>query len=107
VPNGSIKLKIRCEDGRVVLSVIDTGIGMRPEDVPKAMARFNQVDSDLDRKFEGLGLGLSLVQALTEQHGAQLKIESELGIGTKVEIWFPKNRSVVRPQSEPVGQTAS
>ncbi|HWA51200.1 MAG TPA: ATP-binding protein [Dongiaceae bacterium] len=81
-------------DGGLLLSLTDTGIGMRPEDIPKAMAPFGQLESTFERRFEGTGLGLPLVQRLVELHGAELKIDSQLGEGTKVQIRFPRARVI-------------
>ncbi|MDP6623789.1 MAG: HAMP domain-containing sensor histidine kinase, partial [Alphaproteobacteria bacterium] len=74
------------------LSVNDRGIGIAAPDIPKAMANFGQVESALDRKYEGTGLGLPLVKSLVELHGGSLDIESELGVGTRVSVWFPPQR---------------
>jgi signal transduction histidine kinase len=65
---------------------------MRPEDIPKALDRFGQVDGNLNRRYEGLGIGLSIVQALVRQHGGALTVASGLGIGTKVTVRFPTER---------------
>ncbi|WP_419902212.1 PAS domain S-box protein [Kiloniella sp.] len=71
------------------LSVMDTGIGMAASEIPKALAPFGQVDSSLSRKHEGTGLGLPLSKRLTELHGAEFLIASELGAGTTVTLVFP------------------
>ncbi|MEH6633570.1 MAG: PAS domain S-box protein [Halopseudomonas aestusnigri] len=71
------------------LSVMDTGIGMSASEIPKALAPFGQVDSSLSRKHEGTGLGLPLSKRLTELHGAEFLIASELGVGTTVTLVFP------------------
>lgn len=92
-PAGRVTLKARCrEDGEFVFQVIDTGIGMAPADVPKALAQFTQVDSDLNRKFEGTGLGLPLTKAIAELHGGSLELRSELGVGTIATVRFPNRR---------------
>ena len=78
--------------GRLCLAVEDTGIGMAPEDIPKALDRFSQIDSTLARPFEGTGLGLSLTKSLVEKHGGSLEIESALGRGTTVRVHFPPER---------------
>jgi signal transduction histidine kinase len=83
-------------DGGLTLTITDTGIGMRPEDIPKAMAPFGQLESTFERRFEGTGLGLPLVQRLVELHGAELRIDSQLGQGTKVEVRFPQRRVIAR-----------
>jgi signal transduction histidine kinase len=75
--------------------VSDTGIGMAPmapEDIPKALERFGQIDSALARKYEGAGLGLPLSLHLMEYHGGTLTIESEPDRGTCVTITFPASR---------------
>ncbi len=85
------------DDGALRISVTDTGIGIAARDIPKAMSTFGQVDSALDRRFEGTGLGLPLVQSLAEMHNGGFDIESELGVGTKATIWFPGERVVRNP----------
>ena len=80
--------------GAVYFRVSDTGIGMSPEEVKIALAMFGQVETGMDRNFEGSGLGLPLCKSLVEAHGGKLEIESEPGIGTKVRVIFPPERVV-------------
>lgn len=72
------------------ITVSDTGIGMEPDSIPKALERFGQIDSSLARKYEGVGLGLPLTKQLAELHGATLSIESVPGAGTTATILFPR-----------------
>lgn len=79
----------RAGDGRVRLSVSDTGIGMRPEDIGVALSAFGQVDSSLARRFEGAGLGLTISKLLVDLHGGELTIDSTPGAGTTVSVTLP------------------
>jgi PAS domain S-box-containing protein len=87
-------------DSGFVLQVIDDGIGMTPGDIPKALARFQQVESDLARKYEGTGLGLPLSKALVEQHGGTLDLQSQAGVGTTVTVRLPADRAVNIPAND-------
>ncbi len=77
---------------RFMLDVADTGIGIADEDLAVVLTPFGQVDSKLARKYEGTGLGLPLSQALVRLHGGELKIRSEVGVGTTVSFVFPTDR---------------
>ena len=92
---GSVKLRAWCRmDSGHVFQIVDTGVGIAPKDIPKALSRFGQVDSDLSRQYEGTGLGLPLTKALVEQHGGTLELQSEVGVGTTVTVRFPAARIV-------------
>ena len=82
------------DDGRLRLRIVDTGIGIAPEDIETALTPFGQVESALNRKYEGTGLGLSLVTALVELHGGTFGLESNLGEGTIATVRFPPDRSL-------------
>jgi PAS domain S-box-containing protein len=77
---GEVRLTSRVEDGRAVTSVADTGIGIRPEDVPKLFRPFSQVETGLARQYEGTGLGLSICKRLVEMMGGEIWVESG-GVG--------------------------
>jgi two-component system cell cycle sensor histidine kinase PleC len=79
-------------DGTVVLTVTDTGIGMTPEEIPIALEPFRQIDSALNRRYEGSGLGLPLARTLAELHGGVLSVSSAAGSGTTVSVSFPPER---------------
>ncbi len=94
---GRVTLKVWHRDGSgLVLQVIDTGIGIAPDDIPKALARFQQLDSAHNRKHPGTGLGLPLAKSLVEMHGGTLDLQSRLGSGTTVTVRLPAARSVTR-----------
>ncbi|HBZ03391.1 MAG TPA: sensor histidine kinase [Lachnospiraceae bacterium] len=69
--------------------VEDHGIGIAKEDIDKICDEFFMVDKSRSRKEGGAGLGMSLVSSILNEHSAQLKIESELGKGTKMKVIFP------------------
>jgi signal transduction histidine kinase len=81
----------------LAIAVSDTGIGIAPGDIPKAMMPFGQVDSTISRQHEGTGLGLPLSKHLAELHGGRLTLASALNAGTTVTIVLPYERVVVRP----------
>jgi two-component system cell cycle sensor histidine kinase PleC len=83
--------------GGVTIDVVDTGIGIAPDDVEKALAPFGQIDGELNRRYEGLGLGLPLVRELMKSHGGLLSLASGLGIGTRASLRFPAERVIARP----------
>jgi signal transduction histidine kinase len=72
------------EDGGIAFDVRDTGIGMTPEEISIALQPFGQLDSGLNRRHDGTGLGLPLARSLVELHGGTLDIHSEKGRGTTV-----------------------
>ena len=79
------------------LSVTDTGIGMRPEDLPRLFQRFTQLESPLTKHHGGTGLGLSLTKRLVELHGGRIWATSEgVGKGSRFTIVLPAEDSTVR-----------
>ncbi len=91
----TVRVWIRPADG-YVFQIADTGIGIAFDDIPKALARFEQVESQLSRKYEGTGLGLPLTKSLVELHGGSLDLQSEVNAGTTVTLRFPAERIVAK-----------
>ena len=92
---GAVTLNAWCNpDSGYVFQVADTGIGMALEDIPKALAPFGQVDSDLNRRYEGTGIGLPLTKALVEMHSGSIDVQSKLGVGTTVTVRLPEERVI-------------
>ena len=81
-------------NGEVLFLVGDSGIGIAPDDMARAMAPFGQVDSRLSRKYEGTGLGLPLAKSLTELHGGGFELVSQPELGTTVTVRLPASRVV-------------
>lgn len=77
------------ERGCLHFGVTDTGIGIAPEDMPKATDLFSQVDGSSSRQFGGTGIGLSLIKLFAERHKATFELKSEQGVGTTVVVCFP------------------
>jgi signal transduction histidine kinase len=92
LPGGYIRVALTRRNGGVAIEVSDTGIGMSPGDIAKALELFGQVDSSISRKHEGSGLGLPLAKQLIELHGGTLAIRSELYVGTTITIALPASR---------------
>ena len=93
---GHAALKFECGgDGGISLIVKDTGVGMSPADIPRALEPFTQLDNRFARRYEGTGLGLPLTRSLVELHGGTLRLESALGEGTTVIVTFPPSRTIV------------
>ena len=105
-PRGSVRVTagVAPNDG-VYISVIDTGIGIAPEDIEKALMPFVQIDSSLQRKYAGTGLGLPLARSMIEHHGGDFEIESKVGEGTAITVRFPPGRSLRIP-AEPALRAA-
>jgi signal transduction histidine kinase len=78
--------------GGLDVTVADSGIGMKPEEIPLALEAFRQLDDGLNRRYEGTGLGLPLARHLAELHGGTLLIESAPGEGTKATFTLPPSR---------------
>ncbi|HEY1707721.1 MAG TPA: ATP-binding protein [Rhizomicrobium sp.] len=77
------------QDGGYELCVEDSGRGIAPEFVERVFLPFNQIDNRYSRQEGGTGLGLSLVRGLAQLHGGRAWIESEVGVGTRVYVYFP------------------
>jgi signal transduction histidine kinase len=87
---GSVALKIgRAADGRVKIDVLDTGIGMSPEESKLAVEIYGQIHQRLSSDSTGTGLGLPLVKAFAELHGGSMQIVSSRGDGTTVSLYLP------------------
>ena len=92
-PKGQVALHAQVtERQELVIAISDTGIGMHPGEITKALSRFGQIDSDLNRKHEGTGLGLPLAKLITERLGGSFAITTAEGQGTTVTLMFPKDQ---------------
>lgn len=92
---GAVSLVCRFDAaGGCAFDIADTGIGIAPEDLPKAFAKFGQIENDHARSYAGTGLGLSLTKLLVEQHGGVIGVESKVGAGTTFTVSLPPERTL-------------
>ena len=91
---GNVSVSAFREGDGLALAVADTGIGMAANEIPKALERFGQLDTDSNIKHEGAGLGLPLAEHLMDLHGGTLRVSSARGVGTTVTVVFPARRIV-------------
>lgn len=85
-----IHVEIQREDGGMVVSVTDHGIGISKENLPKIWDRFFQVDEARSKENGSMGLGLSMVKWIVESHGGEIMVESKEQEGSKFSLRFPK-----------------
>jgi two-component system cell cycle sensor histidine kinase PleC len=102
---GKITLAARGnKDGGVTIAIVDTGIGMTPDEIAVALTPFGQIASHLSRSHEGTGLGLPIARGLARQHGGDLYLESEPGAGTSAVVTLPPRAPAPgAPIARPVG----
>lgn len=88
--NGWITVRVYGSESGNVLSVSDTGIGIPPEDTEHIFQRFYRVNKSHSKEIGGTGLGLSIVKHGVAYHNADIKVESTLGVGTRISVTFPQ-----------------
>ena len=86
---GKISVSLRREGELLTLSVADSGTGIPAADLPNVFERFHRVKGARGRTFEGSGIGLSLVRELVKLHGGTVKVQSELGRGSRFTVSLP------------------
>jgi signal transduction histidine kinase len=86
---GLVTVRAYSRDDGVALAVVDTGIGIAPEDRQRIFEPFRQADSSDERGFGGVGLGLALVAKLTDLLGATVELDSEIGKGSTFRVVVP------------------
>ena len=90
VEGGSVSVRVGMEDGKAVVSVTDTGIGIAPEHQGRIFERFYRVDKSHSKASGGTGLGLSIVKHAVQYHHGTVELQSEEGKGTTIRILLPK-----------------
>jgi cell cycle sensor histidine kinase DivJ len=95
-----VRVFLKANSTQITLSVMDNGIGISAEVIPKLCQPFVQAESSNSRSYEGAGLGLSLVAGLVELHGGKMNIASELAKGTCVTITIPRHHQDQNSQTD-------
>lgn len=88
-PGGTVTITARITDGRAILEVADTGIGITAEHLTHLGNRFYRVDKSRSRVAGGAGLGLSIARGIARVHGGQITIDSTQGTGSSVSLVLP------------------
>ena len=89
-PGGSIEVAIDQVDGKVKLSVEDTGLGIAADAIPELGKEFHRIKTSATRDITGTGLGLSIVKRITEKYGGHLSIRSREGEGSTFAVYLPR-----------------
>jgi heavy metal sensor kinase len=100
---GRVEVRSYRENSHSIFQVTDSGIGIAPDSLPHIFERFYRADKARSREAGGAGLGLSIVQAICAAHNAEIKVESEVGKGTKIKVIFasPKAENSACISTEP------
>jgi PAS domain S-box-containing protein len=88
-PKGKVSLRVERVPQGIAFIVSDTGIGIEPAQLKSLFQPFKQLDSRLNRQYEGTGLGLSLTRKLARLHGGDVTVASTVGQGSEFTLWLP------------------
>lgn len=94
--DGSITVRVAEKNSSFIsVAIVDTGIGIPSTEIDKVFDRFYQVDKGSAKEFEGTGIGLAHVKQLVDLHSANIRVSSELGVGTTFELIFPRGADLL------------
>ena len=111
--SGTIEVATLLQDGAFHLTVSDTGVGIRADELPHIFDRFRQADGSASREYSGTGIGLALVKEIAMLHGGEVTVRSQYGEGSAFEVTVPLGKTHLNPASviefrdEEVGQLTS
>lgn len=88
---GTVSITARYQEADVLIEVVDTGIGIPADALPRVFDRFFRVDPSRSKASGGTGLGLSIVQGIMQLHGGSVEISSDPGVGTRVMLLMPRD----------------
>lgn len=97
---GSITCKVMLKERAVVVSIIDTGVGISNEDINQVFERFKQAGDTLTNKPKGTGLGLPICKQIVEHHGGEIWVESKPGEGSNFSFSIPVNVKEKKEESD-------
>jgi signal transduction histidine kinase len=106
-PTGSVTCRAAHRDGEILVSVVDTGVGIDPADHEKVFEQFGQAGDTLTEKPRGTGLGLPISRQIVEHHGGRLWLESRRGDGSTFAFSLPVGRGPLTEGQVPEAATAS
>ena len=92
-PGGTVTVSASSRDGELCVDVVDTGIGIPPDEVGQVFSRFYRASTATRRAIPGTGLGLAIARAIVEDHGGTSALASREGEGTRVSVALPSSRS--------------
>ena len=84
--DGQVEFIVDFREGRLAITIRDSGKGIAPADLPRVFDRFWQAEAATTRSYQGVGIGLALVKELTEAHGGFVNVRSEIGKGTEINV---------------------
>jgi signal transduction histidine kinase len=87
--NGSVVIETVCADGKVCVTVSDSGVGIPPEHLPHVFERFYRVDPARGREVSGTGLGLAIARSIAVAHDGSIEMHSTFGLGARVILTLP------------------
>lgn len=102
---GTITIGAGIKDNNIVLSVSDTGIGIKPEDRERVFQEFQQAKGSASRQYGGTGLGLTLSKKIAEMHGGRVDLESEVGKGSTFTAYIPLETETKPSQKEQASES--
>jgi two-component system phosphate regulon sensor histidine kinase PhoR len=86
---GAVDVLVQAAEGGVAIDVIDTGVGIAPDHIPRIFERFYRADAGRAREVGGTGLGLAIAKHATAVHGGRIDVESTLGRGSRFRVFLP------------------
>ncbi|MCU1403740.1 MAG: sensor histidine kinase [Glaciihabitans sp.] len=91
-PGGSVTIRVETNPTSIKLSVVDTGVGLTPDEQSHIFDKFYRTDSARQSDVEGSGLGMSITREIIRRHGGDLTLESEMGVGSTFSMTLPTTR---------------